>query len=252
MKNKLMILTGALIVILAISVGLQGRTTNAAGQTVWAFGDSIMAGSVTNQWRSTAYPTLGATIPEMAGSLSGTTITNYSIGGSVLRAHPTAPTQMTLKKQIQNALASTTERPTTAIILIGHNDIYQFAENYNLNDPNSLELSKWEAVYADQALRDAGVAKVYWITPMPRTTTTQVSDVDSLAIEHRRDWYNEWLSAWLAPQGRIIDTRGLLGEKIAATNRSELANTAFFTGDGLHLNAAGNAQIAPAVAAKIR
>lgn len=211
--------------------------------TIACFGDSIVQGGNLD-FPSDAWPALVA-------RRLGVPVDNRGVGGSLLHnSGPASPPRLMVADAVAAAVTSwQCVPPTVAVVLAGHNDVIEHTVDYAQPlAPTSLEQSKWAAIAVDSTLRAAGVQHVLWVTLCPRTPGTLTADHPDWPgiIQARINDWNTWLSAWLAPSQRIIDTRGRLGDTAGG-----LGDPSFYVGDGLHPNALGHRVIADRVAAAV-
>ena len=213
--------------------------------TITCFGDSITQGAYLD-FPADAWPALVA-------RRLGVPVDNRGVGGSIL--HNSDPVGHPTRLMVADAVSAAVESwacnpPAVAVVLAGHNDVIEHEINYSQPMPvGSVEQSKWAAVGVDSTLRAAGVQHVLWVTLCPRAVGTLTDGHPTWPgiIQARISDWNTWLSAWLAPSQRIIDTRGRLGDTAGG-----LGDPAFYIGDGLHPNAPGGHRvIADRVAAAI-
>jgi lysophospholipase L1-like esterase len=210
--------------------------------SIWAFGDSITAGSwlphVSDCWVSRVNLRIGGD--------GCAAITNKGVGGLML--HPGASTWATLEPVVRAALAAG-PAPTSVITLIGTNDLttHDFRA---MPDPMSLENSKQAMIAVDVLLQVAGVKKRLWCTILPRgpraaqtSTTLPTAQPDGWLpeLETRRKSWNAWMRAMWGPKGQLIDLDGVLGEDANGMVTQPLLL------DGLHPNAWGALLIADAM-----
>jgi len=212
--------------------------------TIACFGDSITQGGYLD-FPADAWPALVA-------RRLGVPVDNRGVGGSILHNSDPAghPVRLMVADAVAAAVASwACSPPTVAVILAGHNDVIEHQIDYTRPmSPTSLEQSKWAAVAVTDTLLTAGVQHVLWVTLCPRAVGTLTDGHPTwpgIIQERVNDW-NMWLSAWLAPTQRVIDTRGRLGDTAGG-----LGDAAFYIGDGLHPNALGHRVLADRVAAAV-
>ncbi len=211
--------------------------------TIACFGDSITQGAYLD-FPADAWPALVA-------RRLGVPVDNRGAGGSILHNSDPAghPVRLMVADAVSAAVESWTIPPAVAVVFAGHNDVLEHTIDYSQPIPvTSLEKPKWAAVAIDSTLRSAGVQYVFWVTLCPRTPGTLTADHPDWTgiIQARINDWNTWLSAWLAPSQRIIDTRGRLGDTAGG-----LGDTAFYIGDGLHPNSLGHRVLADRVAAAV-
>lgn len=207
-------------------------------------GDSVTAGwandDVSDGW------------PYLFAARSGWEITNLAVGGSLLHDPLVTDQLSSSSRSILKQVPVNLSAFDLVIIDSGRNDVIEHGDEYTdyrltpatrQVNPRSLEQPKYVLQDMVAQIRASGVeARVIGITP--RSNGGPREDFN-LPIQARVVSMNSWSSACFG--SRFVSIEGRLGDI-----RGGLGNTAYYTGDGLHLNALGQQSVADAVYHSLR
>lgn len=227
-----MLRPGSILALLAAGALAIGASPPASGNRLYVYGDSLSLDRDGQGWPSLA--------ENMRGGVGGWTLVNRSINGNGLVWRTRCfgdPASERLQSDLPRLQAG-----EAVLVAVGVNDLIQPALPAGTSacfGPGELRAEQLIAGFEgliDRYRGQPGQLLLATIAPF------SASEYHRPALEAKRQTVNRWLrSNW--PNG-LVDFDRIL----AAPDSPERLDSRFDSGDGLHLSAAGNRQLAEAVA----